>query len=172
MAALDPHDVLKNFEDLHSKYNFREIDYKNFVDRLGGKEPKIDTKNASIVLLTYDKICGWFDEDDDEYRLHSHVGYRKILTVIPKGECAEGGCPGCGIGREKLDCIINFRKTQIEWHTLDRLAEDLSKGNRYRSLGDELIRLKSIEVLQRQATKEKDKDNSIPALQFSKSSQN
>ena len=171
MAALDPHDVLKNFEDLHSKYNFKEIDYKNFVDTLGGKHPKVDTKNASIVLLTYDKICGWFDEDDDEYRLHSNVDYRKILTVIPKGECAGGGCPGCGLGKEKLDCIINFTKTQIEWHTLDRLAEDLSKGHRYRSLGDgEMIHLKSIEVLQRQATKEK--EHSIPALQSSKSSQN
>lgn len=170
MAAIDPHDVLANFEDLHQRYNFKEIDYKKFVDRLGGKEPKIDTKNASMVLLTYDKICGWFDEDDDEYRLHSNVDYRKILTVIPKGECA-GGCPGCGIGREKLDCIINFKKTQIECHTLDKLAEDLSKGHRYRCVGDgEMIHLKSIEVLQRQATKEKDKD-SVPALQSSKSSQ-
>ncbi len=170
MAAVDPHEVLKNFEELHARYNFREIDYKNFVDRLGGKEPRIDTKNASIVLLTYDKICGWFDDDDEEYRLHSNVDYRKILTVIPKGECAGAGCPGCGIGRDKFDCITSFRKTQIECHTLDRLAEDLSKGHRYRSVGDgELIRLKSIEVLQRQTTKDKD---SVPALHSSKCSQN
>lgn len=70
MAALDPHDVLKNFEDLHARYNFKEIDYKNFVDTLGGKHPKVDTKNASIVLLTYDKICGWYIDVIDPLNFH------------------------------------------------------------------------------------------------------
>ena len=49
---MDRHHILELFEKLHETYEFKEQDYKVFVEALGGKKEPLDVTEIAFYLIT------------------------------------------------------------------------------------------------------------------------
>ena len=64
---MDRHHLLGLLDNLQSKYDFMDSEYKEFAEAIGGKKKAIEVKVGDMVKIKYEKMETIVDTGDDEF---------------------------------------------------------------------------------------------------------
>tara|TARA_B100000405_G_scaffold11210_1_gene9833 strand:- start:3844 stop:4290 length:447 start_codon:yes stop_codon:yes gene_type:complete len=144
----DRHHLLELFEKIHDEYNLKEIDYKTFLEALGGKRQVSQVPDeAKFVEIVYDEFSVMYDydsltTDESPDRVMSQLGNKKILKVVDT-ESAHNHCAIC-----RFESFTSNKTTSIPRDQLNKMIHESNKPNAEIEMkSGELIFIKSVKVL-------------------------
>ena len=80
-SNIDQHHVLSLTDSLHEKYQFTDGEYKELVEALGGKKKPIDVENVQFVVIKFDRIYSWWNEEKEEPEIVANYNEQSLCQV-------------------------------------------------------------------------------------------